>query len=201
MIHIIAVAYRRFGELKVFVQSIINQSSDNWHLTIYHDGPDENFTSIMNDFIKLKPDQISFFCTPKRYNDYGHSLREIGLNHALGDYVLLTNADNYFIPKAVEFLTEGINKTKADIILFDMIHSHKRPGGRPLPAYSFFETFMRRNSIDISSAVIRKEIATAIPFRDKSFNGDATFFEDIQEKFKHSNLSIAKIKRVLFVHN
>tara|TARA_E500000178_G_scaffold288304_1_gene290850 strand:- start:169 stop:378 length:210 start_codon:yes stop_codon:yes gene_type:complete len=40
---VIAVAYQRFGELKVFVQSWINQTEKNWKLHVIHDGDSKNF--------------------------------------------------------------------------------------------------------------------------------------------------------------
>ena len=37
-IHVISVAFERLGELKVFVQSWLNQTENNWKLTVIHDG-------------------------------------------------------------------------------------------------------------------------------------------------------------------
>jgi hypothetical protein len=82
-----------------------------------------------------------------------------------------------------------------------MIHSHNRPGGRELPPYSFFETDFKRGSIDISSAIVNKTLAEKVGFRDKTHDGDATYFEDILQQKKGKALKVAKIPRVLFVHN
>ena len=40
---VIVVAYTRFGGLKVFVQSWINQTEKNWKLHVIHDGDSKNF--------------------------------------------------------------------------------------------------------------------------------------------------------------
>lgn len=200
-IHIIAVAYERFGELKVFVQSILNQTDKNWHLTVYHDGPNEIFCDIMSNFFAESPDQIEYIATEHRYNDYGHSLREIGLQNIKEQYVMLTNADNYLIPKAIEYLNRTIIQTNADVIMYDMVHSHNRPGNRALPPYSFFETFYERGSIDIGAAIVKRDLAEKVGFRDKTHDGDATYFEDVFAERKPSGLSVAKIPQILFVHN
>ena len=200
-IHIIAVAYNRIGELKVFVQSLLNQSSKNWILTIIHDGPNQEFDRVMSEYKKIADEQIKFYSTDIRYNDYGHSLREIGLRSISGDYVLLTNADNYFIPKAIEYLTLALNEYEVDVIIFDMIHSHERPGGRLLPSYSFFSTKFERNSIDMGAAIVKRELAEKAGFRDKTYAGDATYFEDIIRAKDGKEVIISKIPRVLFVHN
>ena len=130
-VHVIAVAYKKYGELRVFVQSWLNQSDRNWILTVIHDGHDDEFVQIMKYFAALEPDKIDYQCTDIRFNDYGHSLREIGLHSARGDYVLLTNADNYYIPKALEFINAALLEHKSsnvDVVIFDMVHSHSNPG-------------------------------------------------------------------------
>ena len=57
-IHVIAVSFEKFGQLKVFVQSWINQTKDNWILTVIHDGPDEEFNSIMKGYKDECPTRI-----------------------------------------------------------------------------------------------------------------------------------------------
>lgn len=200
-IHVIAVAFEKFGQLKVFVQSWINQNKSNWILTVIHDGPNDEFDSIMGEYKQQMPNNIEYFNTDIRFNDYGHSLREIGLKDIKGDYVLLTNADNYFIPRAVEFLCEPLVEHQLDAVIFDMVHSHNLPGMKNLPAYSFFETSLERNSIDMSAAIVKSDLAKKVGFRDKTFAGDATYFEDLISAKLPESLQYAKIHRVLFVHN
>ena len=67
LIHIIAVAYKRLPELRVFIQSWINQTNDNWQLTIIHDGESQEFTNLMNEANYIHPN-IEFFSTEKRHN-------------------------------------------------------------------------------------------------------------------------------------
>lgn len=201
-LHVIAVAYRRFGELKVFVQSWLNQSRDNWVMTVIHDGPSAEFDEIMCGFQDAAPGRIGYSSTPRRFNDYGHSLREIGLKSVSGDYVLLTNADNYFVPRALEFINQELSRGgNPDVVMFDMVHSHHHPGGRRVPSYSFFKTDYARGSIDMSAAVVRADLAVRAGFRDKSFAGDATYFEDVAKACPAGRPRIAKIRQVLFVHN
>lgn len=200
-IHIIAVAFQRIGELKVFVQSLLNQSNNSWTLTIIHDGPNSEFDSAMHYYKDLAKGQIESFSTEKRYNDYGHSLREIGLKNVKSEYVLLTNADNYFIPKTIEYLIAALNENQADVVMFDMIHSHNNPGGRKLPPYSFFKTDYARGSIDVSAAIVKRELAEKAGFRDKTHDGDASYFEDVVRVNDGECISILKIPRVLLVHN
>lgn len=200
-IHVIAVAFEKFDQLKVFVQSWINQTKDNWILTVIHDGPNEDFNLIMKKYKDEQPTRIDYLNTEQRFNDYGHSLRDIGLKNIQGEYVLLTNADNYFIPRAIEFINEVFIEHQPEVVIFDMVHSHDMPGCRNLPAYSYFETKLERRSIDISSAIVKASLAEKVGFRDKTHDGDASYFEDIMKLKLPDGLSFVKIPRVLFVHN
>ena len=205
-VHIIAVAYKKYGELRVFVQSWLNQSDRNWILTVIHDGHDDEFIQIMKYFTALEPDKIDYKCTDIRFNDYGHSLREIGLHSARGDYVLLTNADNYYIPKALEFINAALLEHKSsnvDVVMFDMVHSHSNPGRRKLPAYSFFEVSYQRESIDMGAAIVATDLAKKAGFSDKSFAADAAYFESVASKKNAGGekLYIIKIPSVLLIHN
>jgi glycosyltransferase involved in cell wall biosynthesis len=198
LIEVICVAYKREGPLKVLVQSFLNQTAANWKLSVLHDGPDNGVREVMKPFLRERPKQIAYRAGKQRHNDWGHTLRDEGLRNATSDYVLLTNDDNYYVPKFVELVTEAIVGSNADVILYDMVHSHERPGGRPLPAYSYFQTAFRRFEIDIGAAVVRTSLARAVGFRDRTHDGDATYFEDLSHA---ANLLICKIDRVLFVHN
>lgn len=199
-IHIIAVAFEKLGQLKVFVQSWVNQTHDNWHLTVIHDGPNSEYDEIMRSFASVNKN-IEYYNTSARYNDYGHSLRQIGLNAIKGEYVMLTNADNYFIPKAIEYLNEVLSESDPDVIIYDMVHSHIKPGGRNLPAYSHFETSYARFSLDVSAAIVKKDLAKKAGFQDKTHDGDATYFEDVRRSKDGISLDVIKLPRILFVHN
>lgn len=204
LLHVIAVAHRRLPELRVFVQSWINQTSNDWSMTIIHDGECTEFSSLMREKHYSHP-SIEHFCTKNRHNDYGHTLRNKGLKQATGTYTLLTNCDNYFVPKTVELISKAYAQSlresseAPDIFIFDMIHSHNNPGLRRQPPYSYFEVEFKPYCIDISSAIVKTELAKAVGFRSKLQDGDQTYFDDIAERRK--NVSVKKINHVLLVHN
>lgn len=180
-VHVVSVSCQRFGELSVFVQCWLNQTDSDWMLTVIHDGPSEKFLEIMYAYKKSAPDQIKFYCTATRYGDYGHSLRDLALKGSpTGKYILLTNSDNYYVPKSVEFLKmAAMEVADLDFIMFNMIHSHENVGGRSGPPYSFFEVEYEVYGIDIGAALVRAELAIASGFRDKTHDGDQSYFLDI----------------------
>ena len=204
LLHVIAVAHGRLPELRVFIQSWLNQANSSWSMTLIHDGECPDFIALMNE-PNYKHPSIKYFCTKTRHNDYGHTLRDEGLKQATGTYTLLTNGDNYFIPRSVELIAATVARLQAEgkedpvVILFDMIHSHNNPGGRRQPPYNHFKVEFKPHCIDISSAVVKTKTAKKAGFRDKSHDGDQTYFRDIAEQNK--DLTVAKINCTLLVHN
>lgn len=159
----------------------------------------------MEEYKRDNPKQISYECTKTHFNDYGHSLREIGLEKATGEHILITNADNYYSPKGLEFINKAIvnNTSKPDIVMFDMVHSHANPGLRKAPSYSFFKVIYKRNFIDMGAAVVETSLAKRSGFADKSYSAYATYYENILKKKLESGsrLVVVKIPSVLLVHN
>jgi hypothetical protein len=53
----------------------------------------------------------------------------------------------------------------------------------------------------MGAAAVRGELARRAGFRDKTHDGDATYFEDVARARLPDKLSICKISQVLLVHN
>ena len=106
----------------------------------------------------------------------------MGIATASGDYLVLTNDDNYYVPKFIENRHRADPEDRhPDVVYFDMIHSHNKPGGRQQTPYCLFKTEYKRQNIDMGAAVVRTELARIAGFRDKSHDGDATYFEEVEK--------------------
>ena len=189
-LEIVVVAYKRPIQIQVLIHSLAAQTCQDFFISIYHDGFDPEILSILTDLKVMYPDMINFEFTQGRYNDYGHSLREIGIGKASAEYILITNDDNYYCPT---FVSEMLKKLPSnDLVYCDMIHSHtdyKR----------IFRTYTRLGSIDVGSMIVRTELAKKIGWPDKSYSGDGTYCEDLMSSIP--NIRVKKIRKVLFVHN
>jgi glycosyltransferase involved in cell wall biosynthesis len=82
-----------------FLHSVVGQSFPNWELLLIHDGPRP--TALQNT---IKDDRIHFLETTTRYNDWGHTLRDIGIKKARGKYIWIMNADNIAYPHTLAIL-------------------------------------------------------------------------------------------------
>jgi len=198
-ITIVCVSYQRYKNIPVLIHCFLAQTLQNFKLLVLHDGYDATMDGILGRFKQEYPDIFDYKFSDVRYNDYGHSLREKGIGMLDTEYVLLTNDDNYYCPKFLEYMFGAIHAHKADIVMCDMIHSHNQPGGRPQLPYNLFVTMPKGGSMDIGCFIARSELAKKVGFRDKTHDGDATYFQDIVQATP--GIRIAKIDHVLFVHN
>lgn len=195
---VVCVSYKRYKEIHILINSFLCQTVSNWKLLVIHDGPDKKMNEIVESYGTSNP-SIEYLETEERYNDWGHSLRDIGIRRADTEFVLLTNDDNYYMPKFLECMFEPINNWDADFVLCDMVHNLPNPGRYIQPEYNYFDTYPKKLYIDIGTFIVRTTMAKEVGFRDKSFAGDGTFVEDLLKRFPH--MDICKIPKILFVHN
>ena len=105
------------------VDSLLGQTCQDFEILCYHDGP----------LLEPQTDtKVSIHPTPRRFNDWGHSLRDIGINQANGEYILFFNPDNVMYPNLLETLSQG---TK-DILVFPI----KMMGAQKVGSVLFYET-------------------------------------------------------------
>lgn len=199
---IICVSYKRYEMIPILIHSFLAQTLQNFKLLIIHDGYDQRMDEILSVFKRDYPDRVDYQFSETRFNDYGHTLRDIGIKQADTEYVLITNDDNYYAPRFLEQMFHAIDArpdAHPDIVYCDMIHSHNNPGLRWQLPYNRFETAPKRNHIDIGCFIAKSELAKKVGFRDKGFAGDATYFEDLLKAAPKPR--VVKIPMVLLVHN
>lgn len=196
---IVIVSYKQPAQLECLLASLICQTLQNFEVLIIHDGPDAETRTVAETFAK-RSTRFRYLETDKRYNDYGHSLRDLGLEAAMTDYLLITNGDNYYMPRFTEFVFEAIETHHLDMAIWDIVHSYTSPGKISQRCYNPFRIYPVRWMVDIGAVIVRTELAKLVGFADKSFDGDATYVEDILS-IKSRPIKVGKIEKTLTVHN
>jgi glycosyltransferase involved in cell wall biosynthesis len=187
---IVIATYKQELALDCLLASLVCQTLQNFKVLVFHDGPNPATAAVVESYAREHPARFEYMASPERFNDYGHSLRTIGIDKANTDYVLLTNGDNYYAPRFVEFMFEAIDRYGLDVAFCDMVHSY---------GYKFFRTRPFRNRIDLGCFMVRTSAAKTVGFRDKTYSGDATYFEDLLTKLPAP--VVGKVNKVLMVHN
>ena len=196
---IVVVTYRQPAALECLLSSLCCQTLQNFEVLVIHDGPDAETREVVERFA-ARSMRYRYMETPTRFNDYGHSLRAIGIEAATGDFLLIANGDNYYTPRFTEFVFEAVARHDLDVALWNFVHSHNRPGGLNLKSYSPFDVYPARLMCDIGSVLVRTELAKKVGFADRSHDADATYLEDLLA-LPGVSLRIGKIEKTLMVHN
>ena len=135
---IIVPVYNVYKYLKKCLDSITNQSYDNYEVIIVNDGSPDNSQEIIDEFVTKNK---KFKCYKKK-NGGLSSARNYGLKKATGDYILFLDSDDYIERDLLKKLAEAISKGNADVIRFEC------------------------NVVDENGKIIRKDIADEYIMQD-----------------------------------
>lgn len=177
------------------IASLQNQTFKDFEILCHHDGP------------LLDPDApqpVPIRCTERRFNDTGHSLRDIGMREARGDYIVHFNADNILYPHALETIAAEIRRPPRvfdrhgqvgdtdNIVIFPIImQDYQRMGTHQvrLPAGSGTGMIFTGNPpalglIDCMQLVMKRELWLAVGgWYDKRAASDGMMYPDLAARF------------------
>lgn len=179
--------YNRREPLISMLSSLVAQTNPNWVAHVIQDGIDNDvsFKVVKN----INDSRIHYYATEERYNDWGHTPREVGKNNSEAKYVIMSGDDNYYIPTFINELSIA-SETNPGMIYWDMVHSHYK--------YSYFKCLPAFNQIDMGAFATRTDLAKQIKL-GTSYAADGIFVEDFKKKFPDEK--IKKIEKVMFIHN
>jgi hypothetical protein len=193
ILHVICTVYNRAISLRQLVDCFLLQTSSRWQLHIVNDGA---ATPEINAVMALYSDpRITFMATPTVNGVYGHPNRKLMLeilNFSPNDFVLITNDDNYYVPKFVEYF---LNECHTDVgfVYCDTIHSYM--------GYNILKTQVKENLIDMGSFIVRSAMAKKTGFVHTHISADGAYAVECAENCKKRSLKITYIPKSLFVHN
>jgi glycosyltransferase involved in cell wall biosynthesis len=176
--------------LPQIISSLILQTHQNWELILIHDGPSEKVKTYIPD-----DNRITYIETKERKGNYGHHLRQWALKEfELNDYVVVSNADNYYVPTFIEYMLKGFKKSHTAVATYctETIHSYK--------AWQVLPAKMEKGFLDCGAVMIKSNIAKEIGWRDiTDHSADWIYFQDIASKYSWRNF--IPVRGCLFVHN
>ena len=191
-LHVICVAYNRVEPLRTLIDSFICQTNPNWQLYVIYDG---KAPKKILDVINIYSDyRILFIESDKRNKHYGHPNRAHMLKRLpkCDDFVLMTNDDNYYVPRFIDLIMEDIDKDTG-IVYCSTVHSHFD--------YDILDTVIKKNLIDMGSFIVRLDIAKENGFNSVVFEADGIYAEECNDLCIKNKLKTIKVNKPLFIHN
>ena len=115
------------NRMKQGVKSILNQTFTDYELLVIHDGPrSKEFELDLPDNARLiETDQFyGIYGLEEFYAGYGwgHHSRDLGIKEATGEYILHFNIDNILYPHALQTISDTIDKTRSEVIIYACTH-------------------------------------------------------------------------------
>lgn len=186
------------------LESVDNQTCQDFEILLYHDGP---LSRPLPSFDHLKNKPV-FKATKKRYNDWGHSLRDLGIKEAQGEWIIHLSIDNTMFETALEDLVNSMKinedfaresdyppetKKSFDIIIAPIIMEGciRRPVDLALtrtknPEHKLiFEGIPPKvNNVDLFQFVAKRDLwVREGGWYDKRETGDGYMIEELTQKY------------------
>ena len=131
------------------LESLINQTFGEFEVICVDDGSTDRTTELIKEYA-VKDTRISLLEMP--HCGLAGNMRNEGIQHARGEYLLFLDGDDFFEPEMLEHSLKKIREDEADICLFD--------------ARLYNDTSKKYKKIDY---IIQKDyIPSVVPFEGKS---------------------------------
>ena len=179
VVSFICPVYDKYPQI---ISSLLCQTYTDWKLYLIHDGPTE---------FDIPDDPRIIYERVKRVgNDWGHSLRAQWLQKMRSEFIVITNADNYYMPT---FLLKAVTAIGNNIAVYcsQIIHSYTD--------YKVMDCRLQRGYIDCGQVLLRTKEAASVGWNSREHSADWFFFNDII--LKYSAKKFIPFKGCLFVHN
>lgn len=108
-VSIVLPTYNGEKYIRESIESIIMQTLEDWELIIVNDSSMDNTPSIINEY--AESDSRIKIINNEKNQKLPKSLN-IGFSYAAGDYFTWTSDDNVYLPKALEEMTQYLDKNK-----------------------------------------------------------------------------------------
>ena len=194
LISVVIPTYNRADLLPKAIQSVLDQTYQNWELLIVDNYSDDGTKEVVDSF---KDPRISMLLIP-RTGSVAAS-RNLGVHRSKGEWIAFLDSDDWWFPEKLSTVSEAM-QNNPDLIYHDLqivsgpedANPHKKTRSRRLKDPIFLDLLLNGNDIALSSVTVRKSIFMKV----NGMNESPTFFaiEDYD-----TWLRIAQITN-LFVH-
>jgi glycosyltransferase involved in cell wall biosynthesis len=160
LISVIIPTYNRADLIPKAIQSVLDQTYQNWELIIVDNYSDDDTKEVIDSF---RDPRISMLLIP-RTGSVAAS-RNMGVHNAKGEWIAFLDSDDWWFPTKLSTVCEVIQRNP-DLIYHDLqivtgpndAKSHKKTKSRILKDPLYLDLLLNGNDISLSSVVVRKDI-------------------------------------------
>jgi len=168
--------------LSAFTLSLEKQRYGNCEVICVTDGPRPDI-----DDWGINPEgRFKIIRTPVAKGRWGHPYRQLGIDAAQGEYLILANDDNYLCPGFIEQLLYPLEHEACDISCCKIAHAYS---GWGITSYGS----------DLCGWMAKAELVKRHPWTGVDFDSDAHYLQELVKDFGSERVS--RVDRVLVVKN
>jgi glycosyltransferase involved in cell wall biosynthesis/SAM-dependent methyltransferase len=102
LVSVVAIFLNGERFLDEAIQSVLAQTHSNWELLLVDDGSTDGSSAIARSWVERDPKRIHYLEHPGHQNRGMSASRNLGLQHARGEYLALLDADDVWLPEKLE---------------------------------------------------------------------------------------------------
>lgn len=117
--------------LQEAISSVICQTYDNWELLLVDDGSTDDSPRIMQKYVEKYPQKIRYLEHENHRNRGKNASRNLGINHAQGDYIATLDSDDIWLPEKLEQQVEILNQYPQAGMVYGRLYEWYSWTGKP----------------------------------------------------------------------
>ena len=175
MVTVVITNYKHQQYLMQAVQSILNQTYQDFEIIIVNDDPDVGLFSYLNIDSRIK--------VFDNYENLGqvYSINR-GTEEAKGEYIAYQDADDWSIPKRLEIEQRQLEWQGYDVVYSDCI-TVKSTGNHYTEAPRASLETLKKQSIGVwGSVMVKAELAKETPYVFRGYGNDRIWWIDVMHK-------------------
>ena len=156
------------------LNSLVNQTLKEIEVIVVNDGSPDNSQNIIDKYVKKYPKKVKSFI---KENGGQGSARNLGLEHAKGEYISFIDSDDWIDNEALEKMYNLAKKKNSDVVICDMIDHYITDKNKEKTIY---HNCTKYNSVyevtpSASNKIFKKEIIGTLRFIPKIWYEDFNF--------------------------
>ena len=116
IVSIIIPVYNVEKYLRRCLDSVLNQTFQDWQAICVNDGSPDNSATILEEYAQ----RDSRFVVVTKKNGGSSDARNVGVKRAQGEYILFVDSDDFIHPQTLELMVDIAKSKKADMAMFDL---------------------------------------------------------------------------------
>ncbi len=158
LVSIVMPYFKKRNYIKKSINSILNQTYQNFEIIIVYDDQDLDDLEFMNSIIKLD----KRICVIYNSNNVGAGIsRNIGIKHARGHYVAFLDCDDIWKKNKLAMQIKFMKNTKADFSFtsYDIIDcKNKKIGSRLAKPTFIYQDLLKSCDIGLSTVIAKRKL-------------------------------------------